>query len=221
MPTLALLDSGIVTAEFSEDGGSSWTEIVGVTNYSVTRNAAQQRDVQAFGNRTRSLAGASGTRTMTLEGIRPPRDPNWNRLEALSDQRTIVPQFRIRGQERIVAALTSAGNTAAIATGTGLVTLAGTPASFDKDEIEVGMSIKIGTELYDIKSITSAGVATVSPAPGANVTASPYSVVEGAAQRVIRGDIINAGQDSLAEGGELTDTITVNVQSITPWQDVA
>ena len=221
MATLALLDSGIVTAEFSEDGGSSWVEIPGVTNYSVTRNAAQQRDVTAFGNRTRALAGASGTRTMTLEGIRPPRDPSWNRLEALADQRTIVPQFRIRGQERIVLAQTAAGNTAAIATGTGLVTLAGTPTSFDDDEVAPGMSIKIGTELYDIESVSAAGVATVSPAPGANVTAAQYSVVEGAAQRVIRGDITNAGQDSLAEGGELTDTITVSVQSITAWENVA
>ena len=221
MATLALLDSGIVTAEFSEDGGSKWSEIVGITNYSVTRNAAAQRDVTAFGNRTRSLAGASGTRTMTLEGIRPPRDPNWNRIEALADQRSIVPQFRIRGQERIVVAMTAAGNTAAIATGTGVVTLAGTPSSFDDDVVAAGMSIKIGSTLYNIKSITSAGVVTVDPAPGANVAAAVYSVVEGAAQRVIRGDIINAGQDSLAEGGELTDTITVNVQSITAWQDVA
>ena len=220
MPTLALLDSGIVTAEFSDDG-TTWTEVPGITNYSLTRNAAQQRDVAAFGNRTRALAGASGTRTMTLEGIRPPRDPSWNRLEELADQRSIVPRFRIRGQERIVLAQTAAGNTAAIATGTGVVTLAGTPSSFDDDEVAPGMSIKIGTELYDIESISSAGVATVSPAPAANVAAAIYAVVEGAAQRVIRGDIINAGQDSLAEGGELTDTITVNVQTISAWEDVA
>ena len=219
MPTQALLDSGIVTADYSEDSGTTWKELVGITNYTQNRDAATTRNVASWGNRTRSLAGAAGARTVSLEGIRPPRDPNWNRLEVLGNQRAIVPQFRIRGQERIVAGETTSGNTAAIAT-TGVVTFAGTPNKGDFDSWAPGMSIKIGSALYDIESITSAGVVTVSPKPSAAVDAALYSVVEGACQRVIRGDIINIGQESLAEGSELTDTVSINVQSITPWQDV-
>ena len=218
MPTLSILDSGIVTAQYSEDGGSTWTEIPGVTNWSTTRTAADQREVRAFGGRVRSLAGSAGARTVTIEGIRPPRDPSWSRLEVLGDQRTIVPQFRLTSTEREVSGVTSAGNTAAIAQTTGRVTLAGTPAAFDDDIVAPGMAIKIGSTLYLIESVTSAGVATVSPVPGTAVAAAVYSVVEPAAQRVVRGDITNIGQDSLSEGAELTDTIEINVQSITPWQ---
>ena len=219
MASLALLDSNIVTVQFSEDSGANWVEIPGITNYSVTRNAAAQRDVTAFKNRTRSLAGASGSRTVTLEGIRPPLDPTWNRLEALSDQRTIVPQFRILGSEREVTGVTSGGNTVAI-TQAGVVTFAGTPDKGDPDIWAPGMSFKVGASFAVIKSISDAGV-VVTGTISADIAAGVYSVVEGAAQRTIRGDIINAGNDSLSDGAELTDTITVNVQSINAWTAVA
>ena len=220
MPTQALLDSGIVTADYSEDSGTTWIELVGITNYTINRDAAQQRQVATWGGRTRSLAGASGTRTVTLEGVRPPLDPNWARLEVLGDQRAIVPQFRIRGSEREVTGETAAGNTIAIAMATGAVTFAGTPDKGDFDNWAPGMSFKDGAgNFYAIKTITEAGVVTVDP-PSADVNATVYSVVEGAAQRIIRGDIINIGQDSLSEGSELTDTISINVQSIEPWKAV-
>ena len=219
MPALALLDSNIVQVEYSRDGGTNWSEVPGITNYSITRTAAEQRQVTAFGNRTRSLAGASGARTCTFEGIRPPLDRNWADLETLGDQRTVVPQFRITGAEREIVGETAGNNTAAIAT-SGEVTLNGTPSAFDDDIVAPGMAIKIGSTLYVIKTLTSAGVATVDPAPNSDVAAAVYSVLEGSARRTITGDITNIGQDTLADGGELTDTIEINVTNVTAWVEV-
>ena len=222
MPTLSLVDSGIVTAQVSEDSGANWTEIPGVTNWSTTRTAADQREVRAFGGRTRSIAGTAGARTVTIEGIKPPLDPTWSRLEVLADQRAIVPQFRLVSERREVTG--TGTQTAAVTQATGAVVFDGTggvAAGDREDQWAPGMVMEIDGNSLPIKSVSAAGVVVLDvPASVGDIAAMAFAIAEPAAQRVVRGDITNVGQDSMSEGAELTDTITINASTVSPWARV-
>ena len=218
MPILTALDANIATAQYSTDGGTTRRFLPFITSWNVARAAAESRNVTALGNYSRTIAGAPGARTGTLEGIRPPGDRNWAALDAASEASELV-EFSLVSTERTVVGTTSAGNTAAIAT-TGIVTLAGNPDTFDTDRVAPGMVIKIGSDYHVIREISSAGVATVDPAPASSVAAAVYSIVEAAWRKSITGTITNIAQETLTEGAEMTDSIEVAIQSVVDWTRV-
>ena len=219
MPALSLLDSSITKAEVTLDGGTTWRELVGITNLNVQREQAQTRTVNAWGNRSRQIAGAAGGKTATFEGIRPPNDITWKDTVAKADSSDRNLSIRVEStQDRTVVPTTAAPDTVAIVKATSVATFASLPGTgVLADLVSPGQYINDGSDNYLITAITGDTTCTVSPEPSSDVAATAYSIVERKSRRQFTGDLINAGQDQLPEGGELTDTLVLSVTSDTDW----
>ena len=179
---LTLVPSEGARVQVSTDG-SNWMDVPGVASYTVSGGEAPTRTVTAFEG-TAQVTGRPQPQTIELDATAPVlAHPAWTTMYSAFQNGNIL-NFRLITEE-VEVREASAGNTLGIAT-TGIVTFAAATGStapdFTGNSFNVGMALKVGTgnsAVYHLVSkVTTAGVVTVSPAPGSAVAPNTqYAIV--------------------------------------------
>ena len=79
------------------------------------------------------------------------------------------------------------------------------------------MAIKLGDDVYEVISVTAAGVVTVQPSPGSAEPAAAYTIVIPEYRRgPFAAKVSTAGNMSLASESDLTTTITFASTALLP-----
>ena len=141
--------------------------------------------------------------------------PNWDILDDALINKTNL-SYRMETEGETIVAQTASGVTCAIAAD-GTCTFTGyTP---DIDELPLGCSIKIGSALHPIVSVTGTGALTVKvSAPSSAVAAAQFSVVTPSERVSFRGKPtkVPTREHSIAQQSEREGTLTIQSLGILP-----
>ncbi len=167
---ITLIPSEGSTVEVSKDG-TTFSDIPWIGDIAGSGGEAPESDIPTL-TAIGKITGAPRVSSISISVLSyVPNLPVWDTLHDAYANRTPLT-FRIRTKEIEQHTASGAGNTAAIAATTGIVTFAGDKPDFTSNQYEIGLALLVGGKRYTISAISSTGVLTVSPAPAAAVTAT-------------------------------------------------
>lgn len=211
MPGLNIYQSVDTLIEVQDPEDSEWVEIAGANSYTESGGEAPVTSVSAFRGSSNIVGSPTApTAEIGISAASPlHRSSKLLRSAYTSGE---LRSFRVTLDGDTVLATTSSGNTAAIDSSDGSVTLVGTPANFSADQYAIGMDIVIGSNSYNIVEIDDDGDASVHPEPSSNVAAGVYSVVRPKIRRTFTARVSNADRSTLAGDGNLEGTISLAIE---------
>ena len=223
--------------EYSNDGGVNWREMLNVSSLETqiadkeTTVVSSLRTQRAYTREPTDIADGTFNISSFLPHTRFAQDMWDSRLNGTS------LRFRLTTPERNIFGPSAAGNTAAVAQNTGVVTLTGNAhADFGEDDrIAVGSALKIANKYFTIDSIKvdSSGdldgndaLVVIDPgtykAPAAAQAAAVYSVVTPSLRAQFSGEVKNFGAGTGGRDGapETALIITPTKPLIKIWKAV-
>ena len=198
---------------FYSSDGTDFTEITGITGFSVNPDPGTSRTVRTFKGST-NVEQREGPGQLTIDvGNFTPHLQQWKALRAHKRAGDILTfRTRSRAKQEIFAVLALV-RLVAIAT-TGIATLSGTGKQDAETDLAVGHILTVDGNDYSIESITGPDTFTVNPKPAAAVAAMTYAVTLPQITRDVMGKVLSMDADNLSEGAQLANAITVSLRAV-------
>lgn len=220
--------------------GGDYIRIVGASGVSETGGDAPTRETRTFAAVYTHTGNASPPSiSITMNAFAPISPVARMMIRAYRNNDALNFRYTFAGRQLEPSA--GAGNTAAIAATTGVVTFVpGTTASnpigierFQRDDAGPGATIKIGGKHYVIKTVSASAVTVVDPtnsdpttgewrAPSSQVAASVFSIELPSIRRPgFQCRIMNIGNIDAQVDGDVTSTIEIQpITTLPDWEIV-
>ena len=223
---LAVHTSELAKLEYSNDFGSNWSELPGVTGYSESGGERPERDVVGFGGVTK-VTGLPRVPTVEINAVYPPLHAAWKKMRRAMEKGD-EPTFRITTKERLTFAVTTAGNTVEVTVTTGLLAFAGSrKPDFKTARYAPGQVLVIGTTKYVIDRISGddppkAYVKKLDgTAAAAKAATINYKILTPGLQRSFPAAVRLTDRGSLDSESQLTTTLSLSPTGELPDWEIA